>query len=232
MARSAATAVQFPRVDAEAKLALVEFLLPDVDLQTSARRAIDWLSAHADVQQRRRGRRGARRPVRCCSSPSTACRRPRSSTSRCRATTRRIRSITRDAASGEPRLLRRVARSPFRSPLEGARSTPCRCGPKTIAGARSGCCWSARRRRTRTRRCCGWRGSLGQQVSRLLEPADARRDAVRSGADAALQHHQRRHRPDPADRHRRPADHRQRARRDAVRRARGGERRAARAPWR
>ena len=50
MARSAATAVQLPGADTDAKLALVEFLLSDTDLQTSARRAIDWLSAHSVVQ--------------------------------------------------------------------------------------------------------------------------------------------------------------------------------------
>ena len=50
MARFAATAVQLPGVDTDAKLALVEFLLSDTDLQTSSRRAIDWLSAHSDIQ--------------------------------------------------------------------------------------------------------------------------------------------------------------------------------------
>lgn len=51
MARSAATAVQLPGVEMDAKLALVEFLLSDTDIHTSSRRAIDWLSAHSDVQQ-------------------------------------------------------------------------------------------------------------------------------------------------------------------------------------
>ena len=52
MSRSAAAAaVRFPGVDTEAKLALVEFLLTEVDLQASARRAIDWLTAHSDVEQ-------------------------------------------------------------------------------------------------------------------------------------------------------------------------------------
>lgn len=35
----------------EAKLALVEFLLTTIDLQASARRAVDWLVAHAGVEQ-------------------------------------------------------------------------------------------------------------------------------------------------------------------------------------
>jgi PAS domain S-box-containing protein len=35
----------------EAKLALVEFLLTSTDLQGSARRAVDWLAAHAGVEQ-------------------------------------------------------------------------------------------------------------------------------------------------------------------------------------
>ena len=41
----------FTGVDMEAKLALLEFLLTNSDLQASARRAIDWLAAHAGVQQ-------------------------------------------------------------------------------------------------------------------------------------------------------------------------------------
>jgi signal transduction histidine kinase len=48
---AAATAVQFTGVDMEAKLALLEFLLTNSDLQASARRAIDWLATHASVQQ-------------------------------------------------------------------------------------------------------------------------------------------------------------------------------------
>ena len=51
MARSAAAPVHLRAVDPDAKLALVEFLLTDTDLQTSSRRAIDWLSAHSDVPQ-------------------------------------------------------------------------------------------------------------------------------------------------------------------------------------
>src|SRR4051812_28130250 len=35
----------------EAKLALAEFLLSTGDLQASARRAVDWLAAHAGVEQ-------------------------------------------------------------------------------------------------------------------------------------------------------------------------------------
>jgi signal transduction histidine kinase len=50
--RSAAvTAVQFPGVDMEAKLALLEFLLISTDLQASARRAIDWLATHSNMQR-------------------------------------------------------------------------------------------------------------------------------------------------------------------------------------
>jgi PAS domain S-box-containing protein len=48
---AAASAVQLPGVDVEAKLALSEFLLTSTDLQASARRAIDWLIAHSEVQQ-------------------------------------------------------------------------------------------------------------------------------------------------------------------------------------
>src|SRR3954471_23452851 len=38
-------------VEPEAKLAFVEFLLTSVDIQESARRAVDWLVAHAPVEQ-------------------------------------------------------------------------------------------------------------------------------------------------------------------------------------
>src|SRR6188508_1402638 len=40
-----------PGVDSEAKLALVEFLLTSIDIQESARRAVDWLVAHAVVRE-------------------------------------------------------------------------------------------------------------------------------------------------------------------------------------
>jgi len=48
---AAATAVQFAGVDPESKLSLVEFLLVSNDLQASARRAVDWLTAHTHVNQ-------------------------------------------------------------------------------------------------------------------------------------------------------------------------------------
>jgi PAS domain S-box-containing protein len=46
-----ATAVQLGGVDADAKLALLEFLLSNTDLQISARRAVDWLAAHSPAEQ-------------------------------------------------------------------------------------------------------------------------------------------------------------------------------------
>ncbi len=52
MRRSAtAMAVHLAGVDMEAKLALLEFLLTNNDLQVSARRAVDWLAAHSGVEQ-------------------------------------------------------------------------------------------------------------------------------------------------------------------------------------
>lgn len=52
MRRSAtATAVQLAGVDAETKLGLLEFLLSNIDLQASARRAVDWLAAHTPSAQ-------------------------------------------------------------------------------------------------------------------------------------------------------------------------------------
>jgi PAS domain S-box-containing protein len=44
-------AVQGIGTEAETKLALTEFLLASLDLETSARRAMDWLAANAPVQQ-------------------------------------------------------------------------------------------------------------------------------------------------------------------------------------
>jgi signal transduction histidine kinase len=46
-----APAVHVPAADVEAKLALTEFLLSNSDIQASARRALDWLAAHTEVEQ-------------------------------------------------------------------------------------------------------------------------------------------------------------------------------------
>ena len=55
MQRSAASVVPLPGLDvdkpADAKLALVEFLLASPDLLSSARQGIDWLALHAGVRQ-------------------------------------------------------------------------------------------------------------------------------------------------------------------------------------
>jgi PAS domain S-box-containing protein len=40
-----------PAVEPEAKLAFVEFLLTSIDVQESARRAVDWLVAHAPIRE-------------------------------------------------------------------------------------------------------------------------------------------------------------------------------------
>jgi PAS domain S-box-containing protein len=48
---AAATLVQLAGPEMDAKLALAEFLLSSGDLQASARRAVDWLAAHAGVEQ-------------------------------------------------------------------------------------------------------------------------------------------------------------------------------------
>jgi signal transduction histidine kinase len=49
--RSTASAVQVGGVDADAKLALTEFLLSTTDLQASARRTVEWLATHVAVRQ-------------------------------------------------------------------------------------------------------------------------------------------------------------------------------------
>jgi len=46
-----AAAMHIPGTDVESKLALTEFLLSNRDVQTSARRALDWLSAHTVLEQ-------------------------------------------------------------------------------------------------------------------------------------------------------------------------------------
>jgi PAS domain S-box-containing protein len=51
VARVAAPVAQVHGVESEAKLAFVEFLLTAVDLQESARRAVDWLVAHVPVAE-------------------------------------------------------------------------------------------------------------------------------------------------------------------------------------
>jgi PAS domain S-box-containing protein len=51
VSRAAAPVAPIPRFEPEAKLALVEFLLSSVDVQESARRAVDWLVAHAPVNE-------------------------------------------------------------------------------------------------------------------------------------------------------------------------------------
>ncbi|HET7619464.1 MAG TPA: PAS domain-containing sensor histidine kinase [Vicinamibacterales bacterium] len=49
MPRAAASPLSVSGADAEAKLALTEFLLTSIDMQESARRAVDWLAAHTPV---------------------------------------------------------------------------------------------------------------------------------------------------------------------------------------
>ena len=49
--RSFAPVAHIPGADLESKLAFTEFLLSSTDLQASARRAMDWLAAHSNVEQ-------------------------------------------------------------------------------------------------------------------------------------------------------------------------------------
>jgi len=51
VARVAAPVAPIHGVDSDAKLAFVEFLLTSIDVQESARRAVDWLVAHATVRE-------------------------------------------------------------------------------------------------------------------------------------------------------------------------------------
>lgn len=51
MARVVAPVAPVSGADSEAKLAFVEFLLTSIDIQESARRAVDWLVAHATLRE-------------------------------------------------------------------------------------------------------------------------------------------------------------------------------------
>jgi PAS domain S-box-containing protein len=51
LARVAAPVAHVSNIDSEAKLAFVEFLLTSIDVQESARRAVDWLVAHVPVSE-------------------------------------------------------------------------------------------------------------------------------------------------------------------------------------
>jgi signal transduction histidine kinase len=51
VSRVAAPLAPVQGIDSEAKLAFVEFLLTSIDVQESARRAVDWLVAHAPVTE-------------------------------------------------------------------------------------------------------------------------------------------------------------------------------------
>jgi PAS domain S-box-containing protein len=51
VARVAAPVAPVQGVDSDAKLAFVEFLLTSIDVQESARRAVDWLVAHAAIRE-------------------------------------------------------------------------------------------------------------------------------------------------------------------------------------
>jgi PAS domain S-box-containing protein len=51
VSRLAAPVAPAPAIESDAKLAFVEFLLTSIDAQESARRAVDWLAAHAPVSE-------------------------------------------------------------------------------------------------------------------------------------------------------------------------------------
>ena len=89
---------------------------------------------------------------------------------------------------------------------------------------------AGRRQRRRCRRSCAGSRRSSPEARSDAAPAGAGRRRPQAGARAlaALQHHQRGHRPDSPDRHRRPAAHRERARADAVHGVGGGKRRPPR----
>ena len=224
MSRSAAaTAAQFSRVDTEAKLALLEFLLTNTDLQASARRAIDWLAAHAGVLQAvvAVAEPGAG-PILLVAEHGVSS----SADRRFRADPRR-RGASAGPCDGERRpdlFRRRVGHVPgahrgWRVPRGPAPRGGRADGPRPAVGERVGTERPSRRDLDRP----DARPAGGEAP----EPPDPRRDALRAGTDAALQHHQCGHRPDPAHRSGGQAHHREHARGEALRRARGCQRRLA-----
>ena len=217
-------------VDLEAKLALARVSARhSIDLQASARRAVDWLAAHAGVAAGGRRRGGSARAASLLlvaehgvSSSAIA------DFSLSAATTRRIRSIRAMDRAASRRTSTPSASHVPRAPIDGRavpRDPAARRGRRRVA---HGLLLVSAHRAGRCIRRCAWLAACWRgRSSRLLSRQTLAEDAVRPGADAALQHHQRGHRPDPADRYRRQADHRQHARREAVRGARGRERRLA-----
>ena len=213
-----------PVVDVEAKLALTEFLLSSIDMQASARRALDWLASHTGVEQAMVAVHDqltgqvllvAEYGVSSAAVVDFVLSREDDAHPLIRA--------LGDAAS-------RPTSNPRRRPFTRRSTAPFHAIP--LRGEDDD-----RADGLLHRRCANGRssiprspGSPGSSAARsrvCVSRSYAGRNTVRPGADAALQHHQRRHRPDSADRHRRQADHRELARGEAVRRARGGERRLA-----
>ena len=161
----------------------LEFLLTSIDLQASARRAVDWLVAHAPASSRRSVavvEPGTDR--RCCSSPSTASPSSRSS----------ISPLSRDdtrhplVAALERRrrrVLRRLVTAPFRAPIEGVpfHAIPLRGDDDDPVA--TACCSSARSGRTSIAEW-RWVGADARPAGRRGCSAVSgwpRRDSARSG---------------------------------------------------
>ena len=187
-------------IQAEAKLALVEFLLSSVDASVCAQRGLEWLGT---ARRRRQGAAGDRRE------------RPRPPLGHCRArhlagADRRVRARPRRSSrsAGRRRLERHAGPFPSgpRQPETPLESVPFHAVPlrpdRDAAAARPS---APRRRRAGARR----RRPLVRRDPRREVPGAAaaqrhRRSRHRPRTASALQHHQRGHRSDSADR-RRPA---------------------------
>ena len=207
------------------------YLVHHEDLARCAQASLEWLGRHAGV--RALGLPGGRRRV----EHARRHRRLRRPERRSRAVLVAVSDTQRSAGRrarrhGADGLSRRSRPTATRT---RAPTTPLGTGPFTaipLRGSREGGDDAGRpaaaaRALPVTARC-----QLAGHGARPEDRADPRpRQPGRGSPEAApraravLHDHQRGHRPDSADRHRRPPDRRQRARREAVRRHRGGERR-------
>ena len=170
------------RVELEAKLALVEFLLTSTDLQASARRAVDWLAAHA-------GSAGA---VVACpnppapaarSSPSTASRQRRDRGLRADPRRRGASADRRRCTASRRRRYFDGRRQPFRIAARGDGLPRHPAARRRASSSRTACCWRARRHRSCDPDVTWLARTAGQAGVAAAEPAarSPRRASARSG---------------------------------------------------
>ena len=204
-------------VTTDAKLSLVEFLLAADDVSVSAQHGLEWLCTHVGVQRA------------LCATTAVDPRRywGVAALGISPAQTGEFFLDLEDDA--HPLVAAAHGSGPVHFPV-GPRQpeTPLESAPFTVIPLRSGQQRSQARRPAPDRHGAAdarsrhpvVRRSARREADAAAQPHDPVGPRPRSRAPAALQHHQRGHRSDPADRHVRQADHRQPPRRAAVRGAR------------